>query len=684
MLDFVEALTAVILFGVLLVALGVVVTIVRCWRKVEQGTALIITGSAEPTVHFSRAVVWPLIRRAEIMDISVKRIEIFRRGSEGLNCRDNVRADIKVAFFVRVNNTAEDVLRVAQSLGTTRASQQAALVDLFDAKFSEALKTVGKQFDFVELYTSREQFKNEILKIIGRDLNGYILDDAAIDYLEQTPVDALDPRNILDAEGIKKITDLTAQQQVLANQITRDKEKTIKKQDVEAREAILELERQQAEAEEKQHREIASVMARERAEALKVEQEERLRSERARVATEEELAIAEENKNRQIIVALRNKERTDRVEIERVEKDRQLEVTERERIVSLAQIDKEKAVETERRNIQEVIRERVMVERAVVEEQERIKDTHEFATAERAKRVAITAAEKTAQEALVREIKAAEAARDAAEFKAQEAVTLAESRRAAAEKESAGKKIMAEGITAEEAALGIAESQVIERKALSEARGIEAKLTAEAKGLEAKAGATEKQGTAEAAVMQQKFNAEATGITEKAKAMKLFHETGQAHEEFKLRLQKEKDVELAAIEAQREVAEQQAQIMAAALKSAKIDIVGGEAEFFDKITTAIVSGKTIDRWVGNSQVLTDIKGTLFNGDMSHLQDKLRRLIGQFDISSEDLKNLSIAALIAKLTGLTGDEGLRKELSQILSTMRASGMADGPAAALRES
>ena len=98
--------------------------------------------------------------------------------------------------------------------------------------------------------------------------------------------------------------------------------------------------------------------SREEAEARKIAAEEMLKSERARISTEEEVAIAEENKLRQVIVAQRNKQRTDQVEAERVEKDRQLEVTERERVVTLADIEKEKAVETEKRNIQDVIRER--------------------------------------------------------------------------------------------------------------------------------------------------------------------------------------------------------------------------------------------------------------------------------------------------------------------------------------
>jgi uncharacterized membrane protein YqiK len=35
---------------------------------------------------------------------------------------DNMRADIKVAFFVRVNQTSQDVLKVAQAVGCERAS----------------------------------------------------------------------------------------------------------------------------------------------------------------------------------------------------------------------------------------------------------------------------------------------------------------------------------------------------------------------------------------------------------------------------------------------------------------------------------------------------------------------------------------------------------------------------------
>ncbi|QDU43414.1 Inner membrane protein YqiK [Symmachiella dynata] len=673
----------ILIGGAIAIVLGLATMVIRCYRKVGPEEALVRSGQGGLAVITGRGLlVYPVLHRVEQMDLSVKRIEITRRGEAGLICRDNIRADIEVAFFVRVNNTDDDIKNVAQSLGCRRASDQKALIELFDAKFSEALKTVGKQFDFVELYNERDKFKVEILNVIGTDLNGYVLDDCAIDFLEQTPIELLSPNNILDAEGIKKITELTAKEFVQANNYTREKEKTIKKQDVEAQEAILELERQRVEAVEKQKREIAEVSAREQAEAKRVSEEERLKGERARITTEEEISISEENKERQIIVARKSKERTDAVETERVEKDRMLEATERERIVTLAQIDKEKAVEVEKRNIQDVIRERVVVERAVVEQQEKIKDTEEFATADRLKQVTVTKAEMDAQQALVKEVKAAEASKAAADFLAEQRIVEAEAERAAAEKETLAQKMLAEAKTANAAAIGLADAQVLEAKAAAiekegtaEANVLQRKAVAEAKGIEARASAVEKEGTAEASVMHLKFTSEAKGIEEKANAMKLFDGVGREHEEFKLRLNKEKDIEIAAISAQQEIAESQAGIVGEALKSARIDIVGGETTFFDKIVDSIKAGKSVDRFVHNSEVLTDVKNSFFNGNPEYFRDKLQEFVDQFNMSFDDVKDLSVAALIGKMLTLTDSDESKSELNRMLSAVKGMGIAD---------
>ena len=675
----------------------------RFFRKVEQGQAVIKNGFGGTKVSFHGILVFPIIHKVEYMDISVNRLEVSRMCKDGLICKDNMRADIQVNFFIRVNKTADDVIQVATTIGCERASDINAIRDLFDAKFSEALKTVGRQFDFIELYDSRESFRDQIIKIIGTDLNGYVLEDAAIDYLEQTKIEDLNPENILDAEGIKKITDLTASQAKLTNQIERDKEKIIKQQDVEAREAILELERQQAEAEQKQYREVATVTSREQAEAKKVEHEQRLKAEQARIAAEEEINIAEENKNRQIIVARKNKERTDAVETERVEKDRQLEVTERERIVTLAQIEKDKAVEVEQKKIQDVIRERVMVEKAVVAEKEKIKDTEAFAGADRAKQVKITAAEMEAQDQLIKETKAAEAAKRAAELaadqdaytvvkkaeaaktaaerEAEQIVIKADAAQEAAEREANAKKQLAEATTAETAAPGLGEAQVItakagaiEKQGTAEAKVTELKMTAEATG-------TEQQLAAEAVGAEKKFAAEAKGITEKAEAMKLFDGVGREHEEFKLRLNKDLEVELAQINIQKDIAAEQAKVLGEALKSSNIDIVGGDQVFFDKIVNSITAGKQVDRLIGASENLVDVKETFFNGDGEYFQDQVKAFVDKFGLSSDDLKNLSISAALGQLMAAAEDGESKGAISRLLDIAEKAGLKDKPVASL---
>ncbi|TDI48138.1 MAG: flotillin family protein [Acidobacteria bacterium] len=667
--------------GVLILGTGLLMLIAKFYKKVEQGKALVVNKmKQEPEVTFTGATVLPVIHKAEIMDISVKTLEIDRRGKDGLICRDNIRADIKVNFFVRVNKRKEDVIKVAQSIGCARASSPETLDELFSAKFSEALKTVGKQLDFVDLYTKRDEFRDAIIDIIGRDLNGYSLEDAAIDYLEQTPIEHLDPQNILDAQGIRRITELTAIENIQTNAFENNEKKAITKQDVERAKVILELDREHADAQSKQKREIESVRARETATLQQVQAEERLKAETARIKTDEEVQVAEENKNRQVQVAGKNRERVIGVETERVLKDRQLEEVLREREVELQRIDKEKALEIERKAIQDVIRERVAVERTVVEERERIKELQVVEAARRAKKATIITAEAAAEEALVKDIKAAEAQEQAAKHHAVERVTLADAQLEAADRDAKAKIRLAEGAQAEAAAEGLAAARVKEADAVaSEKHGI-----AEVRVQEAQASAVEKVGTAEATVVrekgvaeahtiEQKFGAEAKGLAEKAEAMKLLDKDSREHEEYRIRLENERVLGLEAIQAREAVAGHKAQILSKALESADIDIVGGDGVFLDRIVNSISMGKGIDALVEHSDVISGLAKDYFNGDKNIIKE-IRQMMKDSGIDGGTLKDITIGALLTKIaTDASGDDS--EKLKKLQRQAKALGIDD---------
>jgi uncharacterized membrane protein YqiK len=650
-----------ILIGVGLVVLAIVVLFAlfkSFYIKVPQGTALIVNDmSSMPKVHFTGALVYPIIYKKEFMRISLITLEVDRRGKDGLICRDNMRADITVAFYLRVNETQQDVLKVAKAIGVERASEKNAVNELFNAKFSEALKTVGKKIDFVNLFENRQEFRDRIVEVIGNDLNGYVLEDVAIDYLEQTPKSSLDPNNILDAEGIRKITELTAAQNVITNELERNEELAMTKKNVETKEALLALERQQADAEARQAREIATIRAREEAETLKVQEEERLKSENARLSAQEQIDIRDQNRMREVEVAEQNRQRAVIIEKEKVERARALEVVSREREVELQRIEKEKALEEQRKLIANVVRERIAVDKTVAQEEERIKEVREISEAERAKQVAILDAQARAEEELVRQVKQAEADESKAKHKAIEITTLAQAELEAAGKQSEAKRKMAEGIEAERAAPGLADARVrevnaaaLEKEGLAEAKVVAEKLMAEARGeqekgfararvVEAHADAKQKEGLAEAKVLEEKLGAqargeeqiggakavatreiglseaevlkrryesEAEGLVKKFEALSGLSDSARAHEEFRMQLEKNFEQAMAAIEANKDIAREQADVLAAALSKAKVDIVGGGGEFFETFAKALSVGKAIEGAVGKSPVVQDV------------------------------------------------------------------------------
>lgn len=630
--------------GVIIFLMGLAALFKAFYIKVDQGTALIVNDmSAQPKVHFTGALVYPIIYKKELMKVSLITLEVDRRGKDGLICADNMRADITVAFYLRVNETPEDVLKVAKSIGADRASDRDAVNLLFNAKFSEALKTVGKQIDFVKLFENRQEFRDKIIQVIGNDLNGYVLEDVAIDYLEQTPKSSLDPSNILDAEGIKKITELTATQNIRTNILERDEELAIKKKNVETIEAMLELERQQADAEARQEREVATIRAREEAETKKVQEEERRKAESTTIQVEQDLLVQTENQKREIEVAEQNRMRAVAIEKEKVIRARDLEIVARQREVELQKIEAEKALEIEKKEIANVIRERVVVDKTVAIEEERIKEVREVSEADRARQTQVIAAEASAEEEKVKQVKAAEAEELSAKHKSVEITVLAQARLEAAAKEADAKKKLAEATQAERAAPGLADARVQEAKAvalekegLAESVVIRAKGSAEAEASlgvgkahadvtaaqgDADARSARELGMAKADVTREQFKAEADGLVEKFQAMNGMSDKARDHEEFRMGLETALQEALAAISAGKEIAKENAEVLAVALQKAKIDIVGGEDHFFDNFAKSLSIGKAVDGLAGKSEIITALLNRVIAGKKEPLAEK---------------------------------------------------------------
>ena len=545
----------------------------------------------------------------------------------------------------------------------------------------------------------------------------------AIDYLEQTPLDQHDPNNVLDAEGIKKITEITQRERVVSNEFTQRAQVQVEKENADADIAKREQKRRNEEDTAKQMRAITEVKANEEAETQKVIEARRQEVEGKRLEAEETIQLRTQDMNRAVqerqFTVTKEKQRLEQEAIQEGEEAR----VRRERSVSLAEMDKEvkvaeAAVEVERRRA--VV---VAEQKAVVQQQEEKTNIEARMTAERQREVTLIEAEMNAKKGQVEKVVASEAqkeadrniaeaekiktitaaaaSREAATHEAERIQTIADAEAKASEKKRHSMEQEAEGLAAQEAAKGLAEAKVITAKAgakKADAEAVKAMGSAEAEveqvrgdahakvtqsQAEAEAEGTKERELAVATGIEAKGLAEAKAIEEKAKAMKLLHEAGQQHEEFRLRLSKDREVELAAIQVNREIARAHSEVVGEALKHAKIDIVGGENDFFEKIVRAVGNGKSVDRMLNNSETLSDIKNTFFNGDPEFFRSQLAQWVKDFGIKTEDLKNLTITALLGRMIASSQESGLQSLLKSAQSMAKENGLSDALASAVLE-
>ena len=549
-------------------------------RKVEPGYIGVRVGFLGYVISDTWIVGIPLLTTYKKMDISVKKLDIERKGHDGLICEDNIRADIEVAFYIKVNyptvdypegviadstqgkamweeamNSSgqakyQDIRKVAQTVGCERASDIEKLRELFEAKFSEALKTAGKQMQFATLYTERTQFRDAIIDVIGQDLSGYALEDVAIDYLEQTPIETLDKDNVLDAQGIEKITSITSERQEATNKRLQDKAMELNEQNRIA-EAVINKKDQATEVEITEQNEEAAVEKKERiirSTMAQRELDQNNLSDEAERKRNVEIAASDAEKETSVQVAQNRKD----VEVENRRTDKEVKVFHEEsrssevqaefgveqsikreeqetiKAEQMASLEREELVGLQEQDKNAKVIERsldVEVQRANLEgkkkttaqEVQNVLDVEKKRAAERDKEVILIDAERDARANQVEKVVGAET-----EVEAQLKLAEMEKRRAVidAEGQLASEEQLAEKIRV--AATGRAKAMeqdqlAMEREAVGQKALLAKEGLAEAEVMTAKAEAEKAMGLAEAVVRTEKGKAEGSARADEGK-----------------------------------------------------------------------------------------------------------------------------------------------------------------------
>lgn len=302
--------TVFILVGVFVLLLAVVAfVIVKFTLKPEAEEAFVRTGlGGQHVIMDSWGWYFPSLQNKQDVDLKTRKLQVTKQERDALITKDKLRADMIVEFYVKVPKIPGNIIDAATSLGD-KVNNDEELVKLIFQKFESAIRNVAFDKDLEELQRDRKEVEISIQDAVKDSLkkNGFELEDVTISKLDQTNPEFMDPNNVFDAQGMKRIAEITSKEKVLTNEFNKSAEEEIKKKDVSTKKKVILLETEQEEAEADKIEKVEKAKAKAEAQAAKFREDQQKEAEKARILKEQ--AIEEETVSKEIAVLKKQEEK---------------------------------------------------------------------------------------------------------------------------------------------------------------------------------------------------------------------------------------------------------------------------------------------------------------------------------------------------------------------------------------
>ncbi|MFD1252410.1 Inner membrane protein YqiK [Devosia equisanguinis] len=336
-----DILITIAVILVALFAIGLIFS--RLYRRSSKEVSFVRTGfGGQKVIMNGGALVFPVLHEQIPVNMNTLRLEVRRAADQALITKDRMRVDVQAEFYVRVQPVVESIANAAQTLGR-RTMEPAALKELVEGKFVDALRAVAAEMAMEELHEQRVNFVQKVQAAVSEDIlkNGLELESVSLTGLDQTNREFFNPDNAFDAEGLTKLTQAIEERRKTRNDIEQETQVLIERKNLEAEAQKYQIARDKEFARLEQEREIQIRLA-EQSALIKQQQSEREReAEEARIRAAQQVRqadIAAEQvvKEREIATALA-------VEAAAVEKAKQIALAEQARDIAVSIKSKEKS-----------------------------------------------------------------------------------------------------------------------------------------------------------------------------------------------------------------------------------------------------------------------------------------------------------------------------------------------------
>ena len=409
--------------------LGIGSVLSRLYTKVDAERAFVRTGmGGSRVVLYGGALVLPVFHSIAWVNLKTLRLSVSKDREHSLVTGDRLRVDVQVDFFVRVGNNIEHISLAAQTLGAL-TTQPEGLARQVEAKFVDALRAVAATMTLDELHQQRHEFVQRVQQAVAPDLakNGLEMESVSLTSLNQTDRSYFNVNNVLDAQGLAKLTSVTEANKKTINDLEQTNQVAIEQRNLEATRQRAEIKRDTSEVTLENELQIATMTAAREAQVAATKADGTRRSEQATIDSEREVELARVSSDQSVRTA-------------RTASETAIRLAQQAQAITLSNKTTEEAQAEAEANKARAL---------AVAAEEQVISARSAEVANRAKAVAVIAAQQRAEEQSIGTVVAAKAEETAAEHRANAARKDAEGSRDAQVAHAAG--ILAEGSAKAEA-----------------------------------------------------------------------------------------------------------------------------------------------------------------------------------------------------------------------------------------
>lgn len=406
-----DLINVLIIAGMIVIGIFVIgMILARLYRRASKEVSFVRTGfSGQKVIMNGGALVLPVLHEIIQVNMNTLRLEVVRTAEQALITKDRMRVDVQSEFYVRVQPTSEAIADAAQTLGR-RTMEPAALKELVEGKFVDALRAVAAEMAMEELHEQRVSFVQKVQAAVSEDIlkNGLELESVSLTGLDQTNREFFNADNVFDAEGLTKMTQAIEDRRKTRNDIEQNTQVAIARKNLEAQQEQYQISRDTEYARLNNEREIAIRIDQQNAE---------IESLRAQRATEAEAA---RTLSRQ------------QVKEAAIKADQAIAISEQTSATAVAAKSEEQSKAEAKADVA-----RALAAKAA----EEVETARMTEIAERTKRIQLIEAEQEAQKASINIVVSSDAEKQAAKNRAEAARTLAQGESEAAKLRAAATEV---------------------------------------------------------------------------------------------------------------------------------------------------------------------------------------------------------------------------------------------------